>query len=483
MHLRTGMSTVAAFAAVVVGTACGSDKGTGPDPLGTPVVMQVNGVTEPVGLIGMTVMIEGSSLGDSARGKVYFRGTGGTRVQATVTTRADWTDAYIVTTVPQGTADTSMVWVETTGGVSDSIPFMLISSGVFSPSNITWSTASALPQPLQGLGAVAVRIARGSTKGSWVYTVGGADPANVAAKAVYRAPVMANGGLGAWTAMTSEPTSARAYHTVVAATPNTARIDTTVAAYVYALGGIDQAGTTVGTVEFTRVGLDGEIAAWQTATPLPAAVHNAGAVVFRGFLYVTGGASGTNQPTASAYRAEVHSDGTLGAWQAIASLPTPTAYHSMASFGPFVYVVGGDNGTVTPTLNVLSGGETNAAHLGRIDMRTGALPAWTQSAAMGKARSKGAIVAAGGALLVSSGIYAGQAGSSENTYASITSDGSLASWNGATGSNTIDVLLGYAVYNTASVFFLDAQGRGHVMLLGGAKRSTAAQPSAGVVYY
>jgi len=427
MH-RIRISAVAVFA-IASFTACGSDKGTGPAPLGKPVITQVNGVTEPVGLIGMTVMIEGASLGDLARGKVYFRGTGGARIQATVA-NADWTDAFIVTTVPQGTADSSKIWVETTGGVSDSISFTLISSGLFSPSNITWSTASALPQPLQGLGAVAVRIGRGSTKGSWVYTVGGADPANVAGKAVYRAPVMADGGVGPWSPMTSEP-AARAYHTVVAATPSTARIDTTVAAYVYALGGVDAAGATVGTVEFTRVGLDGG----------------------------------------------------LTAWQSVAALPTATAYHSMVSFGPFVYVVGGDNGTVAPTLNTLSGSETNAAYVGRIDMRNGTLPAWAPATGMGKARSKGAVVAAGGSLLVSSGIYAGQAGSSENTYASITADGSLASWNGATGPNTIDVLLGYAVYNTATVFFLDAQGRGHVMLLGGANRSTAGQPSAAVVYY
>ena len=181
MH-RIRISMVAALA-IAFFAACGSDKGTGPSPLGKPVITQVNGVTEPVGLIGMTVMIEGASLGDSARGKVYFRGTGGTRIQAT-TARVDWTDAFIVTTVPQGTADSSKIWVETTGGVSDSISFTLISSGLFSPSNITWSTASALPQPLQGLGAVAVRIGRGSTQGSWVYTVGGADPANVAGNAV-----------------------------------------------------------------------------------------------------------------------------------------------------------------------------------------------------------------------------------------------------------------------------------------------------------
>jgi len=478
---RVGMSAVAAVAGIAMLAACGSDKSTGPAPLGKPVVTQVNGVTEPTGLIGMTVLIEGSSLGDSARGKVYFLGSGGARIQAPAT-RADWTSTFIITTVPAGTADSSMVWVETTGGVSDSISFKLISGATFSPSNITWSSASALPQPLQGLGALAVKVGRGSAKGSWVYTVGGANASNVAGNAVYRAQVMPNGSLGTWTSLASQP-SARAYHTLAVATPSSARIDTTVAAYVYALGGIDATGATVGTVEFTKMSLDGTLATWQSATALPAPLHNAGAVVFRGFLYVAGGASGAHQPTANAYRAEVHADGTLGAWQAIGALPNATAYHSMVSFGPYVYVVGGDNGTVAPTRNTMSGTETNATYVGRIDMRTGALPSWTAMTTMGKARSKGAVVAAGGALLATSGLYSGQAGSSENTYASIGAEGALTTWNGATGSNTIDALLGYALYNTAAVFFVDAQGRGHVMVLGGATRSATPQPSAGVVYY
>src|SRR5215207_7095807 len=112
MSPRIRMSAVAGLAAAVLLTACGSDKGTGPSPLGKPVITQVNGVTEPLGLVGMTVIIEGASLGDSARGKVYFRGTGGARIQAAAA-RADWTDAFIITTVPQGTVDSSMVWVET----------------------------------------------------------------------------------------------------------------------------------------------------------------------------------------------------------------------------------------------------------------------------------------------------------------------------------------------------------------------------------
>ena len=479
-HQRVGIPAIA-IAAIAFLTACGSDKPTGPASVGKPVVTQINGVTEPAGLIGMSVMIEGSSLGDSATARIYFRGAGGTRIQATAS-KVDWTSTFIITSVPTGTADSSMVWVETRGGVSDSLPFTLVSGGTFSPSNITWNSATALPQPLQGLGAVAVRIGRGSAKGSYVYTVGGANGAGVAGNAVYRAQVAANGALGPWGPMSSQP-GARAYHAVVAATPSTARMDTTVAAYIYALGGIDASGATVGSVEFTRVGLDGSPSAWQSTTPLPTAVHNAAAVVFRGFLYVSGGASGTHQPTASAYRAEVHPDGTLGAWQTVASLPSPTAYHAMVSFGPYVYVVGGDNGTVAPSLNTMSGTETNAAYVARIDVRTGSLPAWTQVTSLGKARSKGSLVAAGGALLETSGLYSGQAGSSENTYASIAAEGVLGSWNGATGSNTIAALLGYEVYNAAAVFFVDAQGRGHVMVLGGATRSATPQPSAGVVYY
>src|SRR5215217_3452521 len=97
------------FASLLAGAAlslaaCGGDKATAPRPLGTPVVTRVNGVSVPTGLVGMTVMIEGTELGDADRGTVYFKGTGGARVAATVAA-ADWANEYIITTVPVGTAD------------------------------------------------------------------------------------------------------------------------------------------------------------------------------------------------------------------------------------------------------------------------------------------------------------------------------------------------------------------------------------------
>ena len=44
-------------------------------------------------------------------------------------------------------------------------------------------------------------------------------------------------------------------------------------------------------------------------------------------------------------------------------------------------------------------------------------------------------------------------------------------------------LLGYDLYNEASISFVDASGKGHVLVLGGAKRSLAGRASAAVVFY
>jgi hypothetical protein len=100
-----------------------------------------------------------------------------------------------------------------------------------------------------------------------------------------------------------------------------------------------------------------------------------------------------------------------------------------------------------------------------------------------KARSKHSAVFAGGALFVTSGVYAGQPGSSENSYAGINSDGTISAWNGATGSETIAVDLGISLYNQAAVTFIDATGASHVLVLGGANRAIEGRSSTAVLYY
>jgi len=181
----------------------------------------------------------------------------------------------------------------------------------------------------------------------------------------------------------------------------------------------------------------------------------------------------------------VHPDGTLGAWQGDTALPGPAAHAALVGFGPFLYSVGGETQITTPTRPSLTGTETSQVYLARIDLRSRGIgtAGWVATESMNKARSKHGAIFAGGSILVTSGIYAGNPGSSENAYAGINSDGTLRAWNGATGSETINVELGISLYNMGVVTFIDTGGFGHVLVLGGADRQNEGRPSAGVVRY
>jgi hypothetical protein len=455
-----------------------------------PEATRVNGVTRPTGLVGMTVIIEGEAFGDDpvlSEGQVYFGTTAGSAIEASIVDPAnDWTDGFIVTSVPQGVSDTSWIWVQTATGVSDSVEFRLIQSGTFSPSLINWTTTTPLPQPLQGLGAGFVPVEEGAAPASYVFTVGGADSSNVATDVVYRATVSESGALGAqWTALAAMP-EARAYHASAAATAFTAALDTTTtAAYLYAIGGVDSAGAATASVFVGHVDLAGEVTGWTTTESLPVALHSADAALFRGFVYLTGGVGADGAPVSTTYRAAIEPDGSLGPWQELDALPAPTAYHSFLNFGPFLYLVGGDSASTSTVEAGTVGSEVSNVYLGRINLRNGDLHAggWSPTASMAKARSKHSTIFAGGSLLATSGVYAGQAGSSENTAGDLLNDGSVESWAGATGAETIAVELGYSLYNQAAVTFIDASGQGHVLVLGGARRDAQGQPSAAVVYY
>jgi hypothetical protein len=436
----------------------------------------------------MTVLIEGSAFGDYQHGKVFFAGSGGAKIQAAIAdTVNDWAGSFIVTTVPAGTANASQITVQTAAGTSNAISFSLIGGSTFSPSTITWTQTASLPQPLQGLGAAFVPAANASVNAAnYVFAVGGAaDQTNVATTAVNRAVAQQSGALSAWSPASAPLPVPRAYQATVAASAFTAAFDTTTTdAYLYAIGRVDSSGTTVNTVYYSKVALDGSNGTWQTTTALPAALHSASAVSFRGYIYLAGGADAQNAPTSTAFRAAVNADGTLGPWQPVASLPNGVAFQGVVNFGPYLYAIGGDASAVTPVQGTTSGGEMSSVFLSRVNLRTGDLTApWALATSMNKARSKHSTVVGGAYLLATSGVYNGSAGSSENTYTQINADGTLGSWNGATGTNTIGSLLGYDLYNGAAVSFVDASGQGHVLVLGGGKRQAPGRASAAVVYY
>src|SRR5260370_12839529 len=154
---------------------------------------------------------------------------------------------------------------------------------------------------------------------SVVAVVGGADSTNAPRDTVRYATVTDTGTVGVWSNTTVLP-APRAFATAAIATP--ANSPVTGASYLYVLGGDSTAsGKPVATVYVGTLGVTGAVTGWTTATPLPAAAHSLGVVIFNGSLYIAGGAGSGNAPLTTVDRAGIQSDGSLRTRKAGASPP------------------------------------------------------------------------------------------------------------------------------------------------------------------
>src|SRR3989442_3051508 len=350
--------------------ACGGSNGpTGPS--GPPVVAAVNGASLPSGTTGSTLVIQGSNFGTGqglASGHVVFSTTAGGRDTATIAIAGDWTNLLIVTTVPTGVPlGKDTLFVETAGGTSTPVIFTVVAKVAFSPSTVSWTATTALPVGLSGH-ALAAATLPGTTPTSVVYVAGGADSTNVPRDSVLYAMVSNSGTVGAWTKTTVLPTPV-AFAAAVVATPTNSQV--TGSSYLYVIGGDSTAsGKPVAMVRVGTLSATGAVTAWSTTTALPAALHSVGAVTFNGSVYVAGGSSSGNVPVATVYRAAIMSDGTLGAWQTLASLPFARSYFGFGVNGTFLYALGGDSGSVTPNDSSLSAKAISDVVYAEIDVRS-----------------------------------------------------------------------------------------------------------------
>ncbi|MFC1572656.1 right-handed parallel beta-helix repeat-containing protein [Candidatus Eisenbacteria bacterium] len=121
------------------------------------------------------------------------------------------------------------------------------------------------------------------------------------------------------------------------------------------------------TVYYANPTTDGRILSWSTTPPLPEARADHAAIAVGGFIYVIGGNDSTGAPTTTVYRSEITSDGSLGAWQAMPSLPLPRRGHGAALQRNEIMVVGGREGGI-PRRDVFRAW---------IDDETGTLSSWT----------------------------------------------------------------------------------------------------------
>lgn len=467
------------------------------EPPPVPVITDINGGISGSGTVGSLFIINGSGFGDlSAQTSGYsvdFRDSSTEAIVATALidyAAGDWKNIFIKGTVPNALSAslTYKVTVTTPGGTSNAVNFLVVASVSFSPSTIAWSATSSLPAPLQGFPTVIATIG----DHSYIYALGGntsdvtLDSQASNESAVYLNQMdAATGSLKnlSWEATTPLP-APRGFSSAVFASAFNSPVGGN--GFIYLIGGLDGAGNGRSEVFFAPLNLDGTVGSWGTTKALPQPLSASGAIIFHGRIYVAGGNDAAGSPVASVYSAKIKADGSLEDWQTLPALPEARAYHHLVTVADFLYVIGGDNAAVDPITNLQSVSEQNSVYYNQIDLLDGSLvgAAWTANTnTLTKKREKHTAVAAGSYILVSGGLYNGAGtGGSEQSYSTINSDGSLGSFQGATGSRTISGTGGgYNFYNHSSSYFVDGSGNPHVLILGGCDVNTGS-PHAEVWY-
>jgi len=478
MSTRAQLHPAALLCAALI-AACGSDGPTGPS--GPPVVTSVNGATLPSGPVGGTVIIEGANFGGTqGAGQVLFTAAAGGTVAAPIANVGDWTNVFIVTTVPSGAGSGDVV-VQTTGGTSNATSFTITQNAPFNPSTVSWSMGSDLPLAVSGISAAHANVGDTAVF-RVVYVIGGADGGNVPQATVHYAAVGAGGALDSWTPTTSLP-AGRAFAASVVATPGNSAVS---APFLFVLGGAtDAAGQPSSTVYRGGLDTNGTVTGWTEARALPAPLRSFGATIAFGTLYIVGGATDGDTPVATVYRSTIDATGALGPWESLSPLPFPRAHFGFGHFGGRLYVFGGDSTAVAAHSGSMTNTRLSDVVSAGIDLQTRVIVGWQASPSkLTKTVLKHTAVVAGGNVLVSAGLYNGaSSGATEQTYAQLNGDGTTGSFNGATGSNTIASLGGGNIFNHSAIGYLDPTGAFHVLVLGGDDVNAPGTKHAGVFYY
>jgi hypothetical protein len=215
----------------------------------------------------------------------------------------------------------------------------------------------------------------------YVYAAGGWNNFQAISTVQY-APINADGSLGAW-----QTTSAL----------NTARFSFGLAAhggYLYAAGGAGAGGQGISSVEYAQINADGSLGAWQMAsTSLNYPRLSFGFATYGGYLYAVGGSSSRITPVPLEY-AQIHKDGSLGAWTSVAFSQPMTMMRAVAHNG-YLYTVGGSSCVNSPPDPCPNGGLIPSVSYAKIN-NDGSVGGWTTTSSLNTLRASFGLVVSGG---------------------------------------------------------------------------------------
>lgn len=226
--------------------------------------------------------------------------------------------------------------------------------------------------------------------------------------------------------------------------------------YIFIIGGSTTGRVVQSGVYSAIVNDNGTLGTWQTLNPLPEALQGHRAVVYDGYIFVSGGFNETHISN-NVYSAKINSDGTIGAWQTTTNLPSAVRAHSMVAVGGYLYILGGYGVTLPASIKAevaVDSPDGDEVYKAPINAN-GTIGPFTPLEDMpGEAVYKDAFVANGKIwVFTSSYLY----------YAEILSDGSIGPW-----------LYQYPyIGGSVAEFFRIAYGYGAIFVPGGQYGSLA----------
>ncbi|WP_290646742.1 hypothetical protein, partial [Aquabacterium sp.] len=167
----------------------------------------------------------------------------------------------------------------------------------------------------------------------------------------------------------------------------------------------------------------------QHATPLPKNIVQGSTAATADTVMYAGGAAALTGTTTLGFKGVYTASwdpntGTIGSWSKQPDLPAASVNGSGASYGNFVYVIGGDTDNTGAT-------QTTAVYYNTSS--NGSLSAWSTTTPLPTALDDTFAAALNGWLIVCGGAHTGVVASASVYYARINADGSLGAWN--TGPN------------------------------------------------
>ncbi len=304
----------------------------------------------------------------------------------------EWTDGPPIperrdhhTTCVMNNADGAFLVV--TGGGQDNAA--LFDTTVFAPIAAdgtvgSWSVGPTLPQPAAG-GAVAV--VGDAVLFSGGYRQGAVSPLLSDQTNVMR--LLPDGTFSEWIDG-PEMSTTRFHHASIA-----------VGESAYVTGGMTGSNNTnTPSVQRSVRGVDGSFGSFEELTPLPDMRSHHSIVAHDGALYISGGLrgnpSGSHESLSDVLRAPIEADGTIGTWELVGDLDVELSTHSSFVFAGQLYVAGG-----------IEGGSENVQRVRRAPFENdGSIGAWEEVAELPTRRAhahqtpvwNGFVYAVGGAL-------------------------------------------------------------------------------------